>query len=265
MDARAAVALLAGVERRAHQHLETAVPLRARRRRPVAPRRRTRWASPRRHAAQLADAEGGLLRGDQGELHCWCFAKKAAAFFRISRSSAARGFSLRSRASSSRSAVVSPVRPLVRSARARFTHSRNGDLGQIQVAGHGRDALALVEHQPDGLGFEVVIKLPARAPALGGVCHRSGHRIHLSEDVHQTGSSPTVTGAARRLSLWTAGVLAVQAGGGLLVPGLYRDNPWIVSVYRGTDTNALLIDVPGRGRRLSGSRRRANRRRTGRA
>src|SRR3982751_3188686 len=73
---------------------------------------------------QLADLEGGLLRGDPGELHDWCFAKKAAAFFRISRSVRSSRFSLRSRASSSRSAVVSPVRPLVRSARARAVHPR---------------------------------------------------------------------------------------------------------------------------------------------
>src|SRR5690606_6227782 len=32
--------------------------------------------------------------------------------------------------------------------------------------------------------------------ALGGVCHRSGHRIHLSEDVHETGSSPKSTSHA---------------------------------------------------------------------
>ena len=53
---------------------------------------------------------------------------------------------------------------------------------------HRAHALALIEHEPDGLSLEVVIELPAR-PALGSVCHRSGHRIHLSEDVHETGSS----------------------------------------------------------------------------
>ncbi len=64
-------------------------------------------------------------------------------------------------------------------------------LGEIEIAGHARNALALVEHQTHGLGLEVVIKLPARAPGLlGSVGHRSGHRIHLSEDVHETGSSP---------------------------------------------------------------------------
>ena len=42
-----------------------------------------------------------------------CFARKAAAFLRMSRSVRSSRFSLRSRASSSRSAVVSPVRPCV--------------------------------------------------------------------------------------------------------------------------------------------------------
>src|ERR1051325_8520533 len=64
-----------------------------------------------------------------------------------------------------------------------------GGFGQIEIAGDGRNRLAVLEDQADRLGFELVVKLPAR-PALGGVCHRSGHRIHLSEDVHETGSIP---------------------------------------------------------------------------
>jgi multidrug efflux pump subunit AcrA (membrane-fusion protein) len=44
---------------------------------------------------------------------------------KISRSVRSSRFSFRRRASSSRSAVVKPVRPFVRSARARFTHSRS--------------------------------------------------------------------------------------------------------------------------------------------
>jgi len=51
--------------------------------------------------------------------------RRRPAFFKISRSSWRIRFSRRSRASSSRSAVVRPVFPLVRSARARFTHSRS--------------------------------------------------------------------------------------------------------------------------------------------
>src|SRR5262249_1739756 len=64
-------------------------------------------------------------------------------------------------------------------------------LGQVEIPGHAPNALAFVEHQPAGLGFELVIELPARTPVLvGRVGHWSGHRIRLSEDVHQTGSSP---------------------------------------------------------------------------
>src|SRR5213595_844184 len=45
---------------------------------------------------QLADREHGLLRGDPGKSYCWCFAKKAAAFFRIYRSVRNSRFSFRS-------------------------------------------------------------------------------------------------------------------------------------------------------------------------
>jgi hypothetical protein len=61
-----------------------------------------------------------------------------------------------------------PVRPLVRSACARLTHSRN--------------AVRLL--------FKLCIEPPALAPRLGTVRHWSGHRIRLSEDVHQTGGGP---------------------------------------------------------------------------
>src|SRR5207253_610373 len=60
-------------------------------------------------------------RVNQRERVASSFAKKAAAFFRISRSSRSWRFSFRSCDNSSRSAVVSPVRPLVRLARARCT------------------------------------------------------------------------------------------------------------------------------------------------
>ncbi len=88
----------------------------------------------------------GLLRRDEGKSHRLCFAKKAAAFFRMSRSSSAIRIALRSRTSSSRSAVVRPVRPFERSACACFTHWPSADGDQIQLAGHRADALALVEH-----------------------------------------------------------------------------------------------------------------------
>ena len=47
-----------------------------------------------------------------------------------------------------------------------------------------------IPDQSNHLRLEVVIEPPAHAPAPGGLCHRCGHRIRLSEGVHQTGSSP---------------------------------------------------------------------------
>src|ERR1700730_13152299 len=70
----------------------------------------------------------GLLRHDEPKSHRLCFAKKAVAFFNMSRSSCRMRFSLRSRASSSRSAVVNaPGLPLPRSTRVCSTHLRNDD------------------------------------------------------------------------------------------------------------------------------------------
>ena len=91
---------------------------------------------------------------NQRERVAGSFAKKAAAFFRISRSSRTWRFSLRSCASSSRSAVVSLVRPRVRFARARWTHVRRRRFRQIEVAGDRAHALALVEDQADRLALK---------------------------------------------------------------------------------------------------------------
>src|SRR5207253_8576178 len=62
----------------------------------------------------------GLLRADEVEFQLLSFAKKAAAFFKISRSTFSRSFSRRSRWSSSRS--VSVLRPSGSSCCARLTH-----------------------------------------------------------------------------------------------------------------------------------------------
>lgn len=41
------------------------------------------------------------------------------------------------------------------------------------------------------------------------------------------------------------GVVAIlQAAGGLFIPGLYRDNTWVVSVFQGTDVVTLIVAVP---------------------
>src|SRR5712692_4158950 len=126
VDTRAAVPMLAPLKRRPDQHFQAAI---------VTGMRRFQTALPgveatARHAqtaTENTDGMLGLLRRDEGKPHRLCFAKKAAAFFRISRSSWAIRNSFRSRASSSRSAVVRPVLPCVRSARARSTQLRSAD------------------------------------------------------------------------------------------------------------------------------------------
>ena len=102
--------------RRANQHAQLLVALGMRRFGPGVPR----VEATQRHVqrpTELRDRKTGLLRSNPGKLHAWCFAKKAAAFFRISRSVRSSRFSLRRRRSSSRASVVKPVRPFVRSAR----------------------------------------------------------------------------------------------------------------------------------------------------
>jgi hypothetical protein len=59
-------------------------------------------------------------------------------------------------------------------------------LRQPEVAGRGGDGLAFIEYQPDGAGFELVGETASR-PLRCAFCH-GGHRIPLSEDVHETGS-----------------------------------------------------------------------------
>src|SRR6266540_1371526 len=78
-------------------------------------------------AAENGDPVLGLLRRDEGKPHRLCFAKNAVAFFKMSRSSSAIRSALRSRTSSLRSAVVRPVRPFERSARACLTHWPRAD------------------------------------------------------------------------------------------------------------------------------------------
>ena len=95
----------------------------------------------------------------------WCFAKKAAAFFRMSRSIRSSRFSLRSRASSSRSAVVSPVLPL-RPVGARLLDPiAQRRRGQVELAGHRADRLALLQDQAHRAGLELLRELsPDRRP-----------------------------------------------------------------------------------------------------
>jgi hypothetical protein len=62
-------------------------------------------------------------------------------------------------------------------------------LGQIQLAGDSADRLPFVEDQPNGPRFELVSELPALTAGRLRIGH-AGHRIHLSEDVHEIGSGP---------------------------------------------------------------------------
>src|SRR5258705_4285639 len=78
------------------------------------------------HPTQHRDGEGRLLRLDERELHAWSLAKKAAAFFRMSRSIRSVRFSRRNCSSSLRSPLLRA--PVLRASRsASRTQSRNAD------------------------------------------------------------------------------------------------------------------------------------------
>ena len=126
MHARAAIPTPAPLMRGSDQHAQPLVSSSPRRRRPVPPR-----VEPARRDIEdpthRSHAERGLLRLDERELYTCSLAKKAAAFFRISRSVRSVRTSLRNRRSSSRSSRVRPVRPWVRSARSRSTQFRSAE------------------------------------------------------------------------------------------------------------------------------------------
>ena len=107
---------------------------------------------------------------------------------RTSRSMRRSRTSWRSRANASRSAVVRPVVPFVRSARACFDPVAARRLRQAQIARRGRDRLARIEDQSYRLRRGVIREAPPRPPALR--VRHGRHRIPLSEDVHQTRSRP---------------------------------------------------------------------------
>lgn len=46
------------------------------------------------------------------------------------------------------------------------------------------------------------------------------------------------------LAILTAAAAAVQSAAGLLIPALYRDNPWVTGTWHGTDIVTLFIAVP---------------------
>jgi len=49
---------------------------------------------------------------------------------------------------------------------------------------------------------------------------------------------------AEALSLSLAALMAVQSAGGLLLPGMYRDEAWILAAWFGNDLVTLLVAVP---------------------
>src|SRR5690606_34160822 len=126
VNAWTAVVATPGGERGVHQHLESSILLDARRlgaglRRVEAARRD---AEP---PTELANGNVGPLRGDRRKGYRWSVPKRAETFFSRSRSRRSSRTSFRRRVSSSRSSLISPVRPLVRSARVRSTQSRSAD------------------------------------------------------------------------------------------------------------------------------------------
>jgi hypothetical protein len=128
-----------------------------------------------------------LLPGDESELHRRSFAKKAAAFRRISRSSRRIRYSFRSgRAPHARrwSGRTCPgCDP-----HGRASPTRVAPFPSDRSRGPRCPRSCLHRARAGPLGFEVVIESPA-GPALGSVCHRTGHRSRLSLDVHEPGSN----------------------------------------------------------------------------
>src|SRR5437870_5282076 len=125
VDPGTAVALLAGGVDGGDLDGEALRVLGPRRDRARAPRVES-GAGHLQDGAQTLHREVGLLLQDEGEPHPCSLTKKAVAFFRMSRSICSRFTSRRSRASSSRSSVVSaPARPRPASTSACRTHARS--------------------------------------------------------------------------------------------------------------------------------------------
>ncbi len=132
----------------------------------------------------------GLLRRDERKPHRLCFAKYAAAFFQdftlflddpqlLAEPRELLALGGRQAGLAAIAIGTGAVDPLPQ---------RGGR--EIQLSGHRTDGLPLVEDEAHRLGSELFTELPARPPALAGVCCHCGHRIRLSESVHGIGSMP---------------------------------------------------------------------------
>src|SRR5262249_556159 len=114
------------LERRANQHTQPTVVHCMLRLRPLLVGVEPAERDVHRPADPL-DRKLRLHRLDPGEDHSWCLAKKAVAFFKMSRSMRSSRTSFRKCASSARSSLVRPVRPFVRSACSRATQWPNAE------------------------------------------------------------------------------------------------------------------------------------------
>ena len=175
---------LLALERRAHQDASAADRVGRGPTRIAGTTRSSRWREiPQTPGTWIAIGKIGLPRVNAARTCRWlCFAKKAAAFFRISRSSRSMAILFPQPrellALGGRQARCVPW--CDRRGRA-STHSRKRGFGQIEIAGRRADASCL-RRGPAGrrLALKSSVELPARR-GFGVLCHRCGHRIPLSE------------------------------------------------------------------------------------
>ena len=183
MDARTPVALFALGEGRPHQHSQSTVVARMRRFRARARRIEAAGRDVQR-PTKSRDRELGLLRRNPGKRHAWCLAKKAAAFFRMSRSIRSSRFSL-SRASSE-AGLAAPIRPRLPNC-------------QIELAGHGPDRLLLIQHQPDRAdGQAIVSTFRTMSSRIKPMPRTTGVAEELAHEVERPGAVQYRRRGARR-------------------------------------------------------------------
>ncbi len=188
VDPRAAVVPAASRERSVHQDFQPAVFLRPCRLGSGAPRIEPTGRHAE-HPTQCPYGNGGPLRVDRREDCAWCLAKRAETLFSRSRSMRSSRVSLRSRANSSRSSFISPLLPCVRSARAWVTHCARAEAVRSSSRATAPIVLPSSRTSAHGAVLELLREPPPGSPAQC-VFRHAGHRIHLSERVHEIGSSP---------------------------------------------------------------------------